>query len=199
MRYWVSGLLLTAGVVAIAVAATPQTTSDEHARWPAFEKMHEYYLAAFNASDSFGDKRLADEKISIDASRRYVGDTYVLKDLGLIGLAKHKPPKAPVVFLDKTAADDVIVHRRIDPGSWLHPTRELTMAEQLALDALKQGSELFVEQEGDGQRVVGAVRASDRCLRCHEGSRHGDVLGAFTYRLVPLKPVAQKTNWRSDY
>lgn len=35
--------------------------------------------------------------------------------------------------------------------------------------------------------AVGAIRAETQCLRCHEGSKAGDLLGAFTYSFVKSK------------
>ena len=35
--------------------------------------------------------------------------------------------------------------------------------------------------------AVGAVRAETQCLRCHEGSKPGDLLGAFTYSFAKTK------------
>lgn len=50
-----------------------------------------------------------------------------------------------------------------------------------AIERLKAGHALALKKDGTLTRAVGAVRASASCLRCHDNSKVGDLLGAFTY------------------
>lgn len=59
--------------------------------------------------------------------------------------------------------------------------RTVTAFEQGALNQLKAGHRLVQKREGATVLAVGAIRASESCLRCHDENRVGDVLGAFTY------------------
>jgi hypothetical protein len=62
------------------------------------------------------------------------------------------------------------------------PTRPLDRFERYGLGTLRQGEDLFIAPEGDGVRMIGAVRSTSQCTVCHE-CRQGDLLGAFTYAL----------------
>ena len=63
-------------------------------------------------------------------------------------------------------------------------TRPLDAFETTALEALREGADLHT---GDGPdvRFLGAIRSTKQCAECH-GSKRGDLLGAFTYRLTPV-------------
>jgi hypothetical protein len=67
------------------------------------------------------------------------------------------------------------------------PTRPLDRFESYALDALRRGDDLFVTQEKEGMRMLGAIRSNRRCVDCHGGAR-GDLLGAFSYTIRPEGP-----------
>jgi hypothetical protein len=59
-------------------------------------------------------------------------------------------------------------------------TRELDGFEQTGLKALADGGLLFVREQADHVRMLGAIRSTSQCVACHGGSR-GDLLGAFSY------------------
>jgi hypothetical protein len=61
-------------------------------------------------------------------------------------------------------------------------TRTPDTWETKELEELKKGKELLVEGTPQSVRMLGAVRAGDKCLKCHAVSQ-GDLLGAFTYEL----------------
>ena len=67
------------------------------------------------------------------------------------------------------------------------PTRHLDPFETLGLYALREGRELYVEQTQSEIRMLGAVRATQQCLACHE-AQEADLLGAFSYRLRTSGP-----------
>ena len=62
------------------------------------------------------------------------------------------------------------------------PTRPLDRFESAGLESIRNGEDLFVAETPSGVRMIGAIRSTKQCLKCHEGNR-GDLLGAFSYRL----------------
>jgi hypothetical protein len=62
------------------------------------------------------------------------------------------------------------------------PTRPLDGFEAAMLPALQQGEDLKLDYGPETIRMLGAIRAGEQCLKCHDGQR-GDLLGAFSYRL----------------
>ena len=62
------------------------------------------------------------------------------------------------------------------------PTRPLDRFENLGLNVLRQGEDLFTTRVPEGARMLGAVRSTRQCVACHGGER-GALLGAFTYNL----------------
>ena len=68
------------------------------------------------------------------------------------------------------------------------PVRPLDAFEQTALAALEHGEEVVSQTHGDRLRMLGAVRAVQQCLDCHQVKR-GAMLGAFSYELRSKRPV----------
>ena len=62
------------------------------------------------------------------------------------------------------------------------PTRPLDKFESLGLFTVQQGDDLFISRDGEGVRMLGAIRSTKQCVACHGGER-GDLLGAFSYTL----------------
>lgn len=85
-------------------------------------------------------------------------------------------------------------------------TRPVDEFEQRALQHLRDGEDIVVDQQLNTIRMVGAVRAAKQCLDCHS-VRRGELLGAFSYLLdrkqplpppkVEAKPVSMI--WRSPH
>jgi hypothetical protein len=91
--------------------------------------------------------------------------------LDLVGLLMYDEP---VVYVsDRLPAMDEL------RGA---PTRPLDKFEKLGLVTLRKGEDLFTSRDGDGPRMLGAVRSTKQCIACHGGQR-GDLLGAFSYTL----------------
>lgn len=98
-----------------------------------------------------------------------------LTRLYLVGLVVHAEP---TVYLtdrlpDMATAKDV-------------PKREIDAFEQAGLKALADGDDQFVRGTDENLRMLGSIRATNQCLKCHSGSR-GDLLGAFSYHLAKAK------------
>lgn len=63
-----------------------------------------------------------------------------------------------------------------------HPaTRPLDQFEQAGVAELLKGAETHVRGRGEYVRMLGALRASEWCLKCHSEANKGDLLGAFSY------------------
>ncbi|MBI3878997.1 MAG: hypothetical protein HY301_02910 [Verrucomicrobia bacterium] len=60
-------------------------------------------------------------------------------------------------------------------------TRATDAFENLALASLKFGAPMLAWEQPDSLRLVGPIRAGAQCLKCHDGIKTGDMLGAFTY------------------
>ncbi len=55
--------------------------------------------------------------------------------------------------------------------------------ENAAIAQLRAGNTYVAATDGKILRGMGAVRAGTSCLRCHDGSKEGDLLGAFTWMM----------------
>jgi hypothetical protein len=62
------------------------------------------------------------------------------------------------------------------------PVRPLDAFENGALERLREGEDLVYEETDRSVHMVGAIRAVQQCLECHQTQR-GALLGAFTYEL----------------
>jgi hypothetical protein len=71
------------------------------------------------------------------------------------------------------------------------PHRELNEFEKSALPKLATQKDVIVNQQSNRIQMLGALRAGQTCLKCHEGDR-GKLLGAFSYEIVPYQ-VAETT------
>ena len=67
------------------------------------------------------------------------------------------------------------------------PTRPLDRFESGGLEKLRGGEDLVTAEAGANLRMLGAIRSARQCVDCH-GGRRGDLLGAFSYTLVGVKP-----------
>ena len=106
--------------------------------------------------------------------------TWLIDRLELVSLLKHSEP---AVYISKHLP-------RMDELSEA-TTRPLSDFESQALPKLRAGEELVIDTHPGEIRMLGAVRAITRCLDCHR-AREGDLLGAFTYRLLSTPPPAAK-------
>lgn len=102
--------------------------------------------------------------------------------LELVSLLKHGTPVA-------------YVSKHLPQMDELHgaPTRPLDSFEQKSIDRLRSDEDIAIDEGVDRIRMVGALRASKNCLKCHS-VRRGDLLGALTYELVPVRPTLKKAS-----
>jgi hypothetical protein len=110
--------------------------------------------------------------------------TWVVKEVQLVGLVKHKDP---VVYLSGEAEE------AMKEGKKEEKTRRPDEFEAKSLEVIRGGGELVqVEKKGGTLRSMSGIYAGKQCAGCHE--RTGEMLGAFTYRLsleeAPAKAAA---------
>ena len=74
--------------------------------------------------------------------------------------------------------------------------RSLDFFEEAALPSLLAGEDLYIVSKGDTLRMLGALRATKTCQKCHD-AEIGDLLGAFSYTLRPA-PKAKDGDPQSE-
>ncbi len=107
------------------------------------------------------------------------GERWQVKHVQLIGVLLHDPP---IVYLtDKLPSMDQVRQGK---------TRSLDLFEEAGMPSLREGEDLFVVRKDDTIRMLGAIRATKTCQKCHD-AEIGDLLGAFSYTLRPTKKEAK--------
>jgi len=104
----------------------------------------------------------------------------VVKRLELVSLWRFETPR--VYRLGHLPRMDQLRHDRVR-------TRPLDGFESKALGQLAKGRDVIISTRGPTIRMLGALRAVTTCLECHDVDR-GDLLGAFSYELVPSGAAA---------
>ena len=157
--------------------------------------MHLQFLEHFRSAVGLGRSRMVSPTLRVDDDMLLTltapsdEDTsppvtlrYELKNLELIGVARHA---TPVAFVLRSHTD----------RSGVEHTRSLNDFERRALASLRSTDDVVAaETTRIGRNVVGAIRATGECLSCHATSKVGDMLGAFSYRLarVPTTGVTER-------
>lgn len=174
----------------VSVAPANPSVSDygpsAHHDWFSNAELHAYYTTQFVTSPGFGDERMMQPFMVIDHSQHLVISTrldgpvitnvYALDSIELIGVAKHNPPVAYTPFRH---------------GGMSRDTHPLTDFEEKSLKEILAGKDVVSGMDNTGTLVIGALRAKDECLQCHQDKKTGDVLGALVYHLHPLISTAQ--------
>lgn len=75
------------------------------------------------------------------------------------------------------------------------PSRVLDAFEAFALTKIQKGSNLIKLENEHQIRAVGAIRAAQTCLRCHDGNV-GELLGAFTYFIAKTPAESHTEDYR---
>ena len=102
-----------------------------------------------------------------------------LDRLELVGILKYEEP---VVYLSEHLPRMEELRQA--------PTRTLDSFEKAALEKLFGGEHLIVQETAKQMRMLGSIRATKQCLRCHQGER-GALLGAFSYRMAAKEKAAE--------
>jgi hypothetical protein len=97
---------------------------------------------------------------------------WLIKSMQLVSLLKHDSPRVydGHHFPSMDELEQV-------------PTRDLDAFESQSLSKLIDGEEIAISSHMNRIQMLGAIRATNACLVCHEVSE-GRLLGAFTYDLV---------------
>jgi hypothetical protein len=166
------------GAVALSAQLVPLSQPPPAHTWESCEEMHDAYVSKFERSPGFGLSRMARPEMLDRSGVLDLGRTrYSIDRVELIGLMRST---TPVVYI--TSA------RSIGLRSEMVGSRELTSFEKRSVAAFRSGKSIDSAADGaDTLACVGAVRAKDTCLNCHEGRKTGDLLGAFTYRLKAMR------------
>lgn len=101
-------------------------------------------------------------------------ESWQVQHIQLVGVLMSE---RPVVYL----TDKVPSMAQVRAGT----TRELDFFEEAGLAAIRGGEDLYIIRKDSTLRMLGALRATQTCLKCHDAQR-GDLLGAFSYTLRPL-------------
>jgi hypothetical protein len=107
-------------------------------------------------------------------------ERWVIGRLELVSLLKHDTPAVYV-------SDHLPRMQELKDNK----TRPLDDFEQVGLKVLRSGEDLHAVAGTNRIRMVGALRAAKQCLDCHHG-RRGDLLGAFSYDLRRVPPLAKQ-------
>jgi hypothetical protein len=111
--------------------------------------------------------------------------TWRVAELALVSLLKHAEPR---VYETENLPN------MQELSSATVPTRPLDEFEARALTELRTERDIVIDdQSALGEiRMLGSLRAGTSCIECHQ-VREGELLGAFSYRLLPFSDPAPTT------
>ena len=143
-----------------------------------FHSLHQLGLLAFLNPFGFGYMKDREHVAGFESHRFRFAPTHHtgrwrIDHIQLVGILTHEEPL--VYLTDKMPSMEQIRHGK---------ARALDFFEEVALPALRDGEDLYIVQKNDTIRMLGAVRATKTCQKCHD-AEIGDLLGAFSYTLRP--------------
>jgi hypothetical protein len=138
------------------------------------------HVAGFQSNGFLGLPSLYHPQYTVTEDREIHPERWQIGRLELVSLLKHEKPA-------------VYVSEHLPRMEELKDakTRPLSDFEKSALEKLIDGEEIVSEAGANDIRLVGALRASKQCLKCHQAT-HGELLGAFSYDLFRDPPVKVK-------
>jgi len=140
--------------------------------WESCEEMHDSYVKRFVSAEGFGMTRMLTPHMRDTTGVLDLGRTrYKIESIELVGLLQQPQPTVYVPSMHDSGLKSSTGRRA--PTSF----------ETSALAGFRTGKGIASQNDAGALRCIGAVRAADACLRCHEDKKAGDLLGAFTYRL----------------
>jgi hypothetical protein len=143
--------------------------------WSSFEQMHSAYVNAFVESEGFGLRRMITFDDPLMRSLIVNGKPYRVQRLELISLNENERPFAYVNGFANPVKDG-IAHAE---------QRRLTRFEQSSVAKLQAGRNVVYNGDEERPILVGAMRAGNSCLECHEVNK-GEVIGCLSYELMPV-------------
>lgn len=134
--------------------------------------IHKLNVNFFLQSNSTDEKLPKLPGISNSPANPKKEQMWEIKSIDLIGLVMHE---SPTVYISEKLPNMKDLANR--------PTREMDVFEMEGLEELMSGKEMYIREKNDTIRVLGPVRASNACLKCHTDAKDGAMLGAFSYTL----------------
>jgi hypothetical protein len=146
--------------------------------WSSIEQMHAAYVEKFIQSSGFGVSRMGPSDLRDRFELVLKGQPHVVKKVELIGLVQHPEPTAYVIFSipPQKAFSTNYMAQHVK-------TRALTTFETDALIELRSGRNDVLGTHDGSVALLGAVRAQEKCLKCHDGKAR-NLLGAFSYSMA---------------
>jgi hypothetical protein len=149
---------------------------------PTLRSFHQSNVYAFFPARNFGYIKDRDQVAGFRPHGfRWVNQAagnHRLEHVLLIGILSHEQP---VVYMTEKLPSMEKVKDT--------PTRALDFVEASGLSALRDGDDLYVVGKEDALRMIGALRATKTCQKCHD-AEVGDLLGAFSYSLRKVEKKA---------
>jgi hypothetical protein len=172
------GCVSLMGGAFVAAQQAPASLLPQAPQWESCEEMHDTYTRRFASARGFGLARMPQPAMT---DRSGVFDTgrirYSLDSIELVGLLK---PSMPVAYVPGPHTEK--------PSAADFKSRPLTDAENAAVASFRQGRDIVSTSDASGALLcVGALRARESCVGCHQDKKVGDLLGAFSYRLREKK------------
>ena len=184
MKNILTGAAVVMLLGALGVAQNPGTGGYRglNLTWESCEEMHDSYVKRFVSAEGFGFTRMMTPHMRDTTGVLDLGRTrYAIETIELVGLLQQPQPTVYVPARHDSGRTSSTGQRTPTTGQ-----RTPTTFERSALASFRTGRDMASQSDPDALRCIGAVRAADACLRCHEDKKVGDLLGAFTYRLRAL-------------
>ena len=152
--------------------------------WESSKAMHEHYVEVFEDTPGAGYfSRMAPTRHFYERVTFFSDDQlYSVDKIDMISFADETRTVSaaqPVAFINPTG------HPLQGEQLKSVVKRPLTVSENDAVKLLMTGQETAVFGDKEHPTLLGALRANNGCLRCHDG-KAGDLRGAFIY---PMKAV----------
>jgi hypothetical protein len=148
-----------------------------------FRELHQRNVFGFVPPRSLGYVKNRDQVAGFQPHGfRHVADNFQFRvdHVLLIGVLNHE---RPVVYLtEKLPSMDQVRS---------HESRALDPVEEAGLSTLRDGEDLYVVSKDNTLRMIGALRATKTCQKCHDASV-GDLLGALSYTLRSRGKIEEK-------
>ena len=153
------------------------------------EKLHRQGVFDFTDPDSLGyvrdrtavygfESHRIRSRLSLNDADAPATERWQISRMELVSLLKHESPVAYVS--EHLPAMEELADV---------PTRPLDGFESGSLPRLHTEEDVVIDSELNQIRMLGALRANSSCLECHQ-VRRGELLGAFSYVLHRVEPVA---------
>ena len=171
-------LIFTVHIFAVEPDSNTTPTAPRELRFETVEKLHAYNLHAFEqVRDAFGFSRvLRIYNNPLDQKNLYVGNQPV-KSISLVSNTYSKSLNTNTIKLQAQL-------KGFKVGS-SHPANTYSMVsngqEEKVYGSLSAEKPLL----RDGGKVWAVMLAKQQCIKCHPGTKVGNVMGAFVYEVAP--------------